>query len=377
MTLHGVIDSRFTAGTQLKSFSEWYITVTRFLTSSFAQQNGIQRIAYHTGSTTGGGSGYWDETTPISSNAWSCYKFLSATIPFYLLVQYNDQNNPNTTPAIPAALDSSTSTSGVGFSFAQRIDSGSPWAGTTFNNGQDSKGAPVWTAGSGSSQLYVWPRSNSISGTFSVNREDMMCIPLSKSVTGYGYGSRCHFVCDFDNVFITGDDGGTGAYCSLYFGKYAPVSGSGARNSYVCLKTQTTSDDPHFRFATFGPATGTQNSYNGGIAHPLEPMSGTRAGILGGVNSFFALQFVPNQASSPGTYDEWPMYVGLNEKPHYGFAGVVDWIRFIYGVWSLETNRDKTRCFVGSAALNSAKISFPWDGATSPGESMSRTGTMF
>lgn len=377
MTVHGVIDMHFGPANNVKQYSEFFVSINRFLTSSFGQKLGAKRIAYSTGTAfPTAGTDYWDEGSPWQTNGWATYQFLSATNPYYMLIQFGDTNSITSVPGAPVAFDGTTAAvSGVAFAFAMRTDGNSPWNGTTKNDGTDTKGTPVWTAGT--SSLYVWPRSNNTSGSSATNREGMMSVPQAKSNSpGPTNFSRAHMVCDPDNIFITFDEGGTGAYWSLYFGRYTPRAGEVPVMPYVCLRSAVASDDPTLKFTTYGNITDTTALPNGGIAHPTEPVSGTKIVEIHTVANFLVAKHSPNQVYF-NTWDEWPIYLAINESPLYGFCGAIDFIRYIYGVWSQETNSDKTRAFFGNASYNSMKISVPWDGATVPGLGQSRSGTLF
>lgn len=149
MTIHGIGGIRLSTGdTAARRAQEAYVSLTRFLTSSYAAELGIQRIAYNTGSAAGG-NGYWDQAQAIGNNAFSVYRFMSASVPFNMLLQYCSTNGTfGNSPGDPGTLDAGTGGPTIGIAFAARTDGNNAWNGTTLNNGNDSKSSTlVWTSG--------------------------------------------------------------------------------------------------------------------------------------------------------------------------------------------------------------------------------------
>lgn len=391
MPLHGIVDIRGDGdiGSTINGFwyNEVYTSLYKFLRSSQAQSSGIERVAYHTGTQGNGGEGYWNEAKTTGNNAWSCWRFLSASTPFYMLMQYGGQASVafGLSPGLPGSIDGGGN-AGVGFAFAMRADGGNPWNGTlgiSGTTGQDSKNSPVWT--SGSSQLYVWPRSNSAGGSASTNRENTMGMPKAYSLGAYpSLNSKLHFVCDEDHILVMGDDGGDSILSFMYFGKYIPRSGSTISYPYVCLKSSAEGSSPPFTLTTYGPFTGSTSINDGGIAHPLLPQSGTRTVQISTYDDFFSINYNPNftfagtSASKP-PYDEWPIFLSAAEGPYCnGYVGHIDWIRFVYGVEPMSTSTDGNRIFLGGATTNNAaRISLPWTGSYMFGTNTSRSGSTF
>lgn len=382
MTFHGVVDIRLTATTALNRYNELFVSIMKFMTSSYVSgSNGfIERVAYNT---SGGGNNfnYWDEGSPAGSNSWACFRFVSASVPFYMFIQYSNTSwGPPGSPAVidnPQANNSAHGASfdGVGVSFAMREDGGNPWNGTMSNNGSDTKGDPVWT--SGSSHLMVWPRGNSDGGTYSASKQLLSSIIFPRNDDGPAFGSRAHMVCDENTVIFVSDDNNDANHMITYFGKYVPLSGTNPQMPYVMIRNGSKTNDPIFPETSYGYPGGGGN--DGGIAHPTLPMSGTRTLWLSTINGFNNTTYQPNPMMVPPTYDEFPFFVCVNESPNfYGLVGTLDVIRSIYGVPSNDTNSDMTRAVFGNSSTNTAKVSIPWNPVTSPGGTeATRTGSMF
>lgn len=385
MTVHGIIDIALREEQQQTlKYQEAYVSLTKFMTSSFGALNGIQRIAYSTGSAplSKGGEGYWDEGLSAYPNAWSCYKFLSASVPFYLLVQFTWNNSFGTLPGNPGAIDGTSTANGVGIAIAMRADGGNPWNGTSSNNGTDTKGTPVWTAGA--SSLLCWPRSNSTGGTNTTNKEMTMGVILSKAGTGAGagppFGTHFSFVCDFDNMAFVSEDAADGQYRATYFGKYTVRTNITASCPYVSLRSSAATNNPAFPLTTYGPTTSGFAVADGGIAHPTTVASGTRTLQISALSEFFGDSSF-EMSTRIGRWDEFPIHVAVAESPMFGYAGYIDWVKLVPVGLNLSLNPDKSRAIFGAqlASANSptTKLSIPWNGTIVPGTSVSRTGTMF
>src|SRR5574343_169289 len=160
MTVHGSIEHLITTsyGTTEQIAKAIFVNIYNFLNSANAQSIGIQLVANFYGNEASG-FGFPGGANVVGNNAWACFAFTSATVPFYILIQMTGDENIGTLGGAPAMYNSSTTVKYVmAFSFAQRLDGGNPWNGGTAKNGADAKGTLVWNAGA--STLFLSPRSN-------------------------------------------------------------------------------------------------------------------------------------------------------------------------------------------------------------------------
>lgn len=176
MTIYGSVD-HMVSGVNAPLSNNTFVAAYNFLLS-MSSSLGIQRIAYNVGS--GGlGMSYAGEGAAAGDNAWAVFKFANAQIPFYIIIQWSSQSSigyPSYaagTPAINhlniprglyggAVSFSQDDYRGRGFGFvyqfAQLLNGGNPWNGTTLDNGADTKGDPVWV--SGATEMVVFPNVN-------------------------------------------------------------------------------------------------------------------------------------------------------------------------------------------------------------------------
>jgi hypothetical protein len=393
MATHGVLDARFNLGTTA-NYGDLYSTIFNFLTGSQAQSLGIQRIAYNTGSAAAGtGIDYTDTVNKVGANAWSCWLFMSATIPFYMLLQGTYGVAFGTAPGNPGTFFNLTNNATVAFATAflgnGATGSNGPWNGTTNNNGVDNKGAIVWKTGSTGNiiddMLHVFPRSNSGAGTYAALKQSTVPIGWYDQTVL----QRLNFVCDENNILFVVDPNNVNNYTCTYFGKYVPRSGSVAK-PYVML--QSTIGNTNYNTLTdttqvHGTAAGSQAVGEGGIAiYPtptdktLSAISGTAGVVASTINEAMTTVLQPNIMSGSQFWDEWPIFLTFYELPWWaGYAGYVDWVRSVFNVTQGDTNGDLTRAFfaVNTAVASYRKISMPWDGITVPGTGLSRTGSIF
>lgn len=374
----GVSDIRSFTGTQSHIYLEMYVSAIRFLTSPQAQSVGIERIAYNTGSSATG-ENFPDQPGNVGHNAWSCFRFLSASVPFYMLIQATGNNSPNSAPGTPGLFDNNAGVSGLAVSFAMRADGGNPWNGSVARSGSDWKGTPVWTGGS--SDLFVWPRVNGIGGSRASNKDSMMGIFRSVAISAPfpRAGTRMSIVSDENNIIFVGDDDSDMNCRLLYFGKYVPRPGLTTGHPYVCLRN---SEDTvaSFTHTTYGSTSGNAVLIaDGGIVHPTLLSSGTCAVIATSLSAFWSQTFQPNTVVPTGSFafDEFPIFIGVSEYPHAGYVGMIDWIRQTYGPGTGETNESGTRAFFGNSSRWSAKVSIPWSPDVSPYTGTDRAGTIF
>lgn len=367
---------------------ETFVSLYRFLTTSGSTIAGVQLVANSTGSG-GVGFDYPDQANRIGNNAWAVFKFLSSSIPFYMLLQVatGTNNTPfGNSPGNPGAISNwgtnYSAYGGLGIQFALRGDGGDAWNGTKLANGTDTKGSVVWT--SGTSDLYVWPRCNSISGNFASSRQKCYMLQ-AHSYTGGPQstaGYRLHMAIDFDNVAFAGDrHDAVGTYNFTWFGKYQPYSGSSVSDAtltprvpYAMLSRNDESANPIIG-VTSAPSTNTYGSVSGdadlegGIANPLVSGSVVSGGAMTLSVYPFSIQFHPNSGYASTTFDEYPIVITCNEQfgdPNrnmtYSMVGETDYLRFVYGLFTGDASTGNSRVVFGGAPTTraSSKYSFPW-----------------
>ena len=380
MTTHGIGSIRLTGDTAARRISEAYVSLIRFLTSSYAEELGIQRIAYNTGSATSG-QNYWDETGAVGNNAFSVYRFMSASYPFNMMLQYTVGGSTfGSAPGAPGTVDAGTSGNpNIGIAFASRADGANAWNGTTLNNGNDAKSATlVWT--SGSSTLFALPRSNSGGGTHATLKQNTTSITQN---VASAFATRVNAVFSEDSIFIAIDNNDYLSTCT-FIAPYTPMTSS-IMSPYVMVRS-VASDDPALALSTttYGDTAGSAVR-NGGACHPYPPSSslGTMICAFTYINNNLSTTSQPNTATTGSTtfkYDEFPIHVCLYETAYYGYVGyITNWPKIAYGVPQLGVTPAGDKLFVGGiVGPNGTKFVVPWSGSVgSPGAGVGRAGVMF
>jgi hypothetical protein len=380
MTVHGVLDMRTWPANVNNVQNERYVALVNFLLSPQATSLGINQIASYYG-VGGTGHGYWDETPHVGEGAFTVWEFSLASTPFYMMLSYNSTGNTQQGNSSPCSNDNLTTSPGVYAAFVMRVDGTNPWNGSINVNGLDTKGTPVWTAGG--STLLAWPRTNSVGGGHSTNAED--CVGFT---TPANYWGRHHFMCDENHVLFafneTSYSNDTG-YAFMYFGKYNPRNGTTPTCPYVLLRSNTTyiaggqhGENPPFPPSATFPSYAFTNAayYNGGIVHPSDPTQGVLTVKTDYISEFGGNQFTPTPQT--GKIIEMPFFVGMAESlGKAGYMGYIDWVKYAWGMNNQSMTSDKTRAFLGASALQTWKLSVPWDGSTNCGSSNSRAGVIF
>lgn len=378
-TIVGSIE-HFFAGTGLgtASVQTMFVSMYNFLNNNSASL-GVQRLAYNTGSQGTGmtqfrGMNYYDQPNPAGENAWAVFRFVSASVPFDMLIQWSGAAAFGNAPGSPGVMNNTSPiNNGLGIAFAQSADGLTSWAGSTLNNGSDTKGAIVWTSSSISSTIYH-PRSNDAirAGAHGTNRQSTMGIGISQNST-----YRAHMIADYDNFVWLYDAGATGAYAMIFFGAYTPMSGLSVQVPYFSMMKSAL---PTAVATAFGPTAGSTTD-NGGIGYPSPAISGTLSlGIDRISTTFFQnANSQPNRAFATPRWDEFPVYVGLFESPTIvGMTGqAFDFIRDVYNLSSHDTNAAGTRAVFGNNTTATNKYTFPWASGTVPGTGITRQGLRF
>lgn len=343
----------------------------------------VTRIAYNTGSDagTGTGTGFHDEANRFGKNAWACYRFNSTATrswDWYFLIQFSSQSgNFGDAPGNPGLLNGDSAAQGanegaIGIAAAAMVDNmgaaTNPWNGTTGNDGNDSKGDPVWQTGSVGDRLFVLPRSNSPDGDHASSRENMA--ELYNSTTT-GQTLTFNIVVSEDGlVFATSNGTIANTWNVGYVGTYQPAGFLSASIPTPLLMVVADQDGAAILpVNTSVGARDGNNTYEGGIA--VDSDSIAFAIDRPDTVLFANTKSRPNKLfTGQRTYDEWAVVVLADddEKEVKGFIGHIntDLYRESYGVTNGSLSLDQTRLPLGS--LDSpfdTKVTIPWTGSAS------------
>jgi hypothetical protein len=332
-----------------------------------------------------GDTGYYDSATPFGDNAWFVVKMArtDGDVPagprafdYYVLFQYaSNAAGFNASPGNPGLFLGSTSTFStgkVGIAVAIGVGGdGNPWngAGTL---GANTKGSPVWKVPAGGTQVHVLPRSNNSGGSHATNRENTAQI-FSQSF-GSSPKARAHVVADDDSFLIAVDNGDGNTYQATYVGLLTSRQGLALPYPFVMISDSGVL--PFSMNSIYGDAAGTSGQQGGAIHRDstigVRQLYMERLNILVNTSS---LQ--PNRLFATPEFDEFPLACALNETPHTGFLGQVEFAREVGNIATHDTSSDKKRCVVGSNTVASVKLSIPWDGVTTPKSGITRQGIDF
>lgn len=382
----GKIDCQITAlsasGNQ-EAFKNLYDFFEQMVTANYAT-----RIALQYGAS-GTGTDYHDGANPFGENAFAVYRMDGSTsgntasdrdgvtlpdFDYYIFFQWADAATFGTSPGNPGRIDGATG-DGLGVAMAVRADGGDPWNGTTNNNGTDTKGATVWTAGA--STLYVTPLSNGPFGSHLTNKENTRRI-LDVTTSG----ARVSMIGTADSVVFLSDVSDDGSFQACYLGVYYPLTGlSPSVPLCAVIPSYTTTlpwaDGSGIRWPA-ADASYTGAAANGGgvlgafLAEGMTPLS------LGQNMPEFGVQ--PNSEPATAELDDFPVRViqaGYGDNNGYvgdlevGLSGVV------YNVVTGSTNAALTRAYFGGTTQATIHLSVPWDGTTTPGTTATRAGVTF
>lgn len=404
--IDGNASENYTGFNGYQELNESFISLHNFLTGSECASLGITRIASNFGFN-GSGMGYWDSSTPAGENAWACFKFASASVPFCMLVQYSGRLQFGSSPGNPGSI-SDSSRVGLAFSFAFTNDLSSPWRGTTFNNGLDVKSTPVWEGDS--SNLMCFPRVNSYGGEDDSTKSGMVSLA---TVTGfeasysngnneYFYSKRgiFHYVVSNDQFIGVFDIGGMGIMSVVYFGKYdklSDITGNTEPYCMLCINDCKLNYSSLGQSAPFGskqlinsivqldPRTGKSGnaSVNGGVVNSNRNSVGSlMTGYIGYASGTQVATSFPtsigegnsrmyhNTSINNGCIEMMKIPIGWQEKftdsssEFYPIPPItLGKLSFIRGVSSVPTNAKLSKgkwLVIGPAFGPSYKYAIPW-----------------
>lgn len=401
MTVKGLVDFVIgnTSGGNTSASLDTFVALYNFFLNNTTSL-GIVPVANNFG-LSGSGFSFLNGPTPPGNNAWACFKYANATMPFYVLIQAATGTNLplGLAPGNPGMLwgnntvgmAGNASQGGLGISFALRADGLSPWNGTTTLNGNDIKGLPVWV--SGSSQLYVWPRSNGISGTHQSLCQNLIPLVFQNNVLKDQY--RFQIIGDQNNFVFLQKGNSNVAYEGLFFGQVVMEPSRQIQyptSAYVCVsRTYPDTQDPPFSPAflasgitftapkfVYGSLTGDQ-LFEGGVMMP-SASDGVKICMLDAPQNMFNFTgYFPNTCFASSTWDLISPLVAAYEYPNsYGTIGKINFFSFTRDIAlnTIETN-GTLAVFGGVTTAGQAKIVTPWSGTTPPGVGFSRSGTQF
>ena len=192
------------------------------------------------------------------SRSWEWYLHLHAAISYTAGV------------AVPALVQGSTSPDALALSVGVSVNTSSgatsnPWAGSTGSPGSDTKGSPVWTTGSVGDTLFVFPRSNNLSGTHVSLKQNSWEAVSNNDVT------RMHVISDDDSIAIFCGRVAQNTDYAQYYGTlispYTPnsVISSSVKTPLVVLNNESDNEGLFAPDATNGTVGGTSTRCGGGI----------------------------------------------------------------------------------------------------------------
>lgn len=439
MAIIGSIDHYITSSIFSVNFGD-YITVTgstyannMFVVAyNFLNNNtgtlGIERIAYNFGDN-GTGMNFYGESDACGENVWACFRFASADVPFYVLIQSTMQHNLGTNSGntaqnglvtkywyqpLPDTFAYEIFKSIFCYQFAQRGDGGNCWNGTTNNDGTDTKGDPVWI--SGSSGLGVYPLVNNfitgvITGTLSKNyMRSFFNIKTDSSDDPYlsvFLGSHITFnlLADENNFLMFGN------YASFknkihYFGKLNILTQSYSnvymecpyfylsnyhddiliKNSlldYFDINNLITNNSLKTQGTIYGSLNGIDNQDGGALAH--SSFNGAYGIYFDMPSRHRSNSFYLNYNFNPPRLDTIPLDVWIDNGGTY--AGKTNnFLRLVGGNSDRYDVTDDMQYTIiddnqyGGVSINNIvyqNLLVPWGGGILPGTSTSRSGVQF
>jgi len=407
---HGRVDGRVNlqSGSTTNPAAACVQEVFKTLFDFFSTSGRHTRIAWYRGDSggtipggTSRGSDYWDGAAPLGPNAFFVVDWVNASARYQMYVHLFDGSTAGTNILQEGfAQGWNGNIPSIGVSMASGVGAGgawvSPWAGTTANNGLDTRPANLWTIPTGG-RGYFFPRCNSRGGSNATNRNNLAAVFRSSSVPTSSFTGRFHLATDDDNWALLEDPGDDGGYYLSTGGVYVPRADLVVDRPLVML-TQLQEVDGLQRYVdntsiVFGPPTVTsQQTANGGIrvSDNLVGAGGAGVGIdvhgviVDGLPVFdsnlgtIVGNFNPDKAFPTVTYNELPHFLGTAENAAaYCFAGQYTFMGTIGGVLSLDSNTGRDRAYFGTTTALRRRVAIPWNGTTAPGAGSSRAGLSF
>ncbi len=328
------------------------------------------------------GTGYHDSAAAFGENAFAVYRMNGASsgntdsrrdgadlpdFDYYVLIQWADTSVFGAAPGDPGKISAATS-DGCAISVAARADGTSPWAGGTANDGTDSKGATVWTAGG--STLLAYPLSNAYTGGSHLAAAENM--QRLWDVTGTGV-QMIHMVGNADGFVLVYDSGADGSMIVHYFGIYDPRAGLTPDMPLVCISSTTAFPWPDGTATIWGNLAGnlaSEGAVVGELASDL--MSHLSIGLA--VHGVLQIYAQPNTQFDPPRFDTFPIRIIQRSAGRSGYVGDIDptLLTVCFGAPTNSLSADGLWAYMGSTTENQYKAALVWD--TSIGVPTSKIG---
>lgn len=354
----------------------------------------VTEIARFNGAGAGASDTNWPgETDGFQRDAWSTFRWNTSSNrswEWYMHIYAADQYNGN---AAPALVRGSTSHDGLGMSVAVSVNTGSgvtsnPWGGATGSLGSDAKGDPVWVTGSVGDNLFVFPRSNNLSGSHVSSKQNNWPV-IGNEATQI----RCHIITDDDGFvgFFAPSDIETdyGEWYTSIISPYTPNSiiSSSVNTPLVVIQGTTDTVGIFNPDDTLGGTAGNTDVCGCGIiaADGLStrnlrvdyPRFTTTLGLATDYFGSEIFNFISGSRQDQGQYwhpmDAFLFVDGDTESNYQGFCGMLNSplikvIRFVHSTfYTPEKDRisfDNVEDFI---ELNDSKsvVLVPWTGSMS------------
>lgn len=188
----------------------------------------VTEVARHNGTGTGpGDTGWWNDSNAFGDDCWAVFRF-NSNLPnrpweWYFYMQAAVSYTAGV--AAPALVQGGTGIDGLAMAAAVSVNTSSgvtsnPWGGSTGSLGADTKGDPVWVTGSAGDALFVFPRSNNLSGNHDASKQNLW------NASTEVLNMRCHIISDDDGFIamfgdtVAGSD--YGQHWMTFVGPYSP-----------------------------------------------------------------------------------------------------------------------------------------------------------
>lgn len=317
---------------------------------------------YFDGGNLDGGGGPGPGAAAIGENAWIYSEWNHGTHIMGVLIQWARDDNFGLSPGDPGEINGTQAGNGVAWAMAVREDGASPWNGTTNDNGADTKGDPVWTAGA---TTHVFPVSNNPGYSNATSRENMARV-FSEGTLGTRY--RVHLAANERTILCVVHspfNGGNTFPAAL--GRYNVNEGLDVITTPYFMAVDDTTGG-WFTGGTgsdYGDAAGTQGRQGGILSDPSE---GVRPLLLSlGPSAMDSELYQPNFFVTPQRHDLGAMMLFAGFENGQGNRGFCGWgdseiIATCYNMVVGQTNNLGDRAAIGTYAKPSRMHAFPWDG---------------
>lgn len=327
----------------------------------------------------------WTVWYSVNTNAFSVWKFASASIPFYVgLFHFGSPANAYSGSNLTLWGQNNPTEGGLGIAVGQMSNGGNPWTGLSSSS--------YWDV---TSSVYLWPRSNNPGGLHQTNRNNLMPLLLRSDVRNFGVSGHCLF--DENNLAILNDVGSDNSYDFFYFGKSMIYTGSGVQYShgdYTYLCANKFSAGWIFEHLDLGFGVGLYSTLNppvygsisgstileGGLAVFSGSLKSDTLRQKSGVKGFvfdlpaglfyrsyyedFNTPYWPNSMfGSSGTprIDVWsPSIIAWEYPKCFGTIGYVNWWGAAMQVNTLDSTPDFSRAAFGNSVKYTIKAILPW-----------------